>query len=336
MQSSVQSKKNRIMSTLLLLTAMSVLFLYNWTAEAVDSAHVMPATAQKDINGLINKAITATQLSKAEIHLLSEQTGLSEATIQEMLHSGHVSELLFIHNIYFASVTIEEIRTTPLTISEWLAEDPLPGYGGMPMVDIQNGDILITKNSRFLGWRNGHAGLVVDAENGLILEAIMLGSPSQLCNISKWESYPSFLVLRLREEFMLPEDNDEVQCNTTVTDVVVSDSADTTAENVAAYASQHLVGVPYQLLAGVFSRELYRASRERTRLSTGATISVPDTASNVPEIATEVLSGTQCAHLVWYAYKQFGIDLDSDGGLFVTPYDIQNSPYLEIVQSYGY
>ncbi len=335
MQNSVQSKKKRLMSTLLLLTAISVLFLYNWTVEAVELAHVMPKTKPQDVSSIINKANTTAQLSTVEICLLSEQTGLREATIQEMLHSGHASELLSIHNIYFAPVTIEEIRTTPLTISEWLAEEPIPGYGGMTMVDIQNGDILITKNSRFLGWRNGHAGLVVDAEKGLVLEAIMLGSPSQLCNISKWESYPSFLVLRLREEFMLPEDNDEVQYNTTVTDVVVSDSTDTTAENVAAYASQHLVDVPYQLLAGVFSRELYRA-RERTGMSTGATISVPNTVSNVPQIATEALSGTQCAHLVWYAYKQFGIDLDSDGGLFVTPYDIQNSPYLEIVQSYGY
>ena len=34
--------------------------------------------------------------------------------------------------------------------------------------------------------------------------------------------------------------------------------------------------------------------------------------------------------------KQYGIDLDSDGGIIVTPTDIANSPYLEVVQSYGY
>lgn len=45
---------------------------------------------------------------------------------------------------------------------------------------------------------------------------------------------------------------------------------------------------------------------------------------------------TQCAHLVWYAYNQFGIDLDSDGGLMVTPNDIANSPYLELVQVFGF
>ncbi|GAI02664.1 unnamed protein product [marine sediment metagenome] len=35
-----------------------------------------------------------------------------------------------------------------------------------------------------------------------------------------------------------------------------------------------------------------------------------------------------CSELIWHAYKVSGIDLDSDGGLFVTPDDIANSPHL--------
>lgn len=46
-------------------------------------------------------------------------------------------------------------------------------------------------------------------------------------------------------------------------------------------------------------------------------------------------SNTDCSHLVWKAFKRFGYDLDSDGGIFVTPKDIAQSPLLEIVQSYG-
>lgn len=45
---------------------------------------------------------------------------------------------------------------------------------------------------------------------------------------------------------------------------------------------------------------------------------------------------TQCAHLVWYAYKQFGIDLDCNGGPVVTPRDLANSPYMEVVQVFGF
>ena len=45
---------------------------------------------------------------------------------------------------------------------------------------------------------------------------------------------------------------------------------------------------------------------------------------------------THCAHLVWYAYKQLGIDLDSNGGFFVTPKNIANSPRVRVVQVFGF
>ena len=45
--------------------------------------------------------------------------------------------------------------------------------------------------------------------------------------------------------------------------------------------------------------------------------------------------GTHCSHLIWQAYRYYGYDLDSDGGLIVTPKDIANSPALEVVQVYG-
>lgn len=45
---------------------------------------------------------------------------------------------------------------------------------------------------------------------------------------------------------------------------------------------------------------------------------------------------THCSHLVWYAYKQFGIDLDSNGGGLVTSQDIFKSPEVEVVQVFGF
>ena len=45
--------------------------------------------------------------------------------------------------------------------------------------------------------------------------------------------------------------------------------------------------------------------------------------------------GTQCSHLVWYPFKQFGYDIDSDGSWLVTPKDIANSDLFEVVQIYG-
>ena len=78
-----------------------------------------------------------------------------------------------------------------------------------------------------------------------------------------------------------------------------------TRQEIADYANNNLVGLEYSLFAGML------------------------------ESKTKPLAQTQCAHLVWYAYNQFGINIDSTGGAFVTPKDILHSDKLEIVQVYG-
>lgn len=285
----IQSKKKRIGSAIILLTSVCVLFFYNWIQEAVKTAHVMPDVERCDIE----EYLTARNPSEEVLQLLSKQTGLDRQVILKQFNRGTQETLKEIQDIYFEPVGIESLQTTPFTISEWLADEEGRHRGGMPLADIRTGDILITKNSRFFGWRNGHAGLVVDAEKGLVLEALMLGTESCLCDVKRWERYPSYLVLRLKEPF--------------------SEKAAQAAE----YAGENLVDIPYELWAGIFGEN------------------VPDKSEKEPEEGA-VLSGTQCAHLVWYAYMQVGIDLDSDGGILVTPEDISNSPYLKIVQKYGY
>lgn len=88
--------------------------------------------------------------------------------------------------------------------------------------------------------------------------------------------------------------------------IILSPKADDeTKAKVCEYASKNLLGLDYDPAAGVFT----------------------------PKNSTEK---TQCAHLIWYAYKQFGIDLDCNGGLVVTPKDLANSPLMEIVQVFGF
>lgn len=72
-------------------------------------------------------------------------------------------------------------------------------------------------------------------------------------------------------------------------------------------AKTNLMGIPYDATVGVLSKKFS------------------------PEPI-----GTQCAHLVWYAYQCFGVDLDSDGGAVVRPKDIANSPYLDVIQVFGF
>lgn len=76
---------------------------------------------------------------------------------------------------------------------------------------------------------------------------------------------------------------------------------------IVRYAEENLLGLPYRFTLGIF----YRKNPETLRVS-------------------------QCAHLVWYAYKKFGYDLDSTGGGVVKPQDMVRSEYVEVVQAYGF
>lgn len=78
-----------------------------------------------------------------------------------------------------------------------------------------------------------------------------------------------------------------------------------TKSKVAAFAAENLLNIPYELSTGVFTDK-------------------------------NKINKTQCAHLIWYAYKQFGVDLDSRGKLIVTPRSLANSPNVEVVQIFGY
>jgi uncharacterized protein YycO len=79
-------------------------------------------------------------------------------------------------------------------------------------------------------------------------------------------------------------------------------------EEIACTAQELLLDIPYDLTAGVFGPR--PAGRDKVK-------------------------GTHCSHLVWQACSYYGYDLDSDGGIIVTPKDIANSPELEVVQVYG-
>ncbi len=86
----------------------------------------------------------------------------------------------------------------------------------------------------------------------------------------------------------------------------VKDIDEATQNEVAKFVSENMIGIPYALSAGVIGG---RNTEDK-----------PIT--------------TQCAHFVWYAYKCFGIELDTDGGM-VTPKELLHSDKLEIVQIYG-
>ena len=89
----------------------------------------------------------------------------------------------------------------------------------------------------------------------------------------------------------------------------VKDISSQLAEAVVEFSKQYLFDTPYRLTAGLVGEKA---------------------------IAQESNSfGLQCAYLVWYAWQNFEVDLDSDGGRLVSPLDILLSDRVEVVQIYG-
>ena len=83
-----------------------------------------------------------------------------------------------------------------------------------------------------------------------------------------------------------------------------------TREEVVDYALDHLLGVPYRLTSGFW----------------------PSTKAPHPDTPG---FGLHCSYLVWYAWYQMGVDLDSDGGRLASSYDLLHSDQVEVVQVFG-
>ncbi|MDE5896667.1 MAG: hypothetical protein K2H43_02495 [Clostridia bacterium] len=82
-------------------------------------------------------------------------------------------------------------------------------------------------------------------------------------------------------------------------------------QKVAEDAIAKLRNVPYDLTVGIFSPKDQCANGKKAQK-------------------------THCAHLVWQAYQNFGIDIDSNGGAIVTARDIARSKFFEVVQVNGF
>lgn len=253
-----------------------------WTRLCEERAHIAPEGKKVSIKELVEKS----DWNAADYNVLSEQTGLFPEALLYLKENGRTEELLSLQEAYFRPVQIACRPNTLITREERVADAQGYPAEGISIPYVEEGDILITGCSHFLGWRNGHAAIVVDAEKRLILEAQVWGEPAVIASMDYWERYPSFMVLRLEG----------------------ADKEERAA--IAAYAEQYLIGVPYRLTAGIYDRFMHKK----------------------PVVTP---AGTQCAHLVWYAFNIHGYNLDSDKGVVVTPRDIADSDKLKVIQYYG-
>lgn len=270
--------------------------LFVWTAKTEQEAHYTPEYAPVDLEPILQKAT----LKEEDYTIIFFQTGLAKAGVDELYEEERQEQLIYLQQRFFEPIEYECCRTNVICYSEHLRTTEPERLqekvsGQQPSDDflpaVHTGDILVTFSGHVFGWRSGHAGIVVDGDAGLTLEATDIGHNSTLCDLEHWMEYPCFALLRLKGS---PEEETQA---------------------IAAYAVEHLTDIPYDLAS--FADRRHSVSEEPSQEE------------------PEDIPGTQCAHLVWTAFYHFGYDLDSDGGLVVTPADLYESNLLEVVQVYG-
>ena len=220
-------------------------------------------------------------LTEKDYDLIFSQTGLGKPAVDVLTDNPEKIEEY--REYYLADKDYSCVREGVFACHEYITDTDGNAIQNPPFANLQNGDIIITLSIHSLGWRHGHAAIVVDAEKGTTAQAVMLGEKSAFGHIGDWRNFPLVAVLRPKN------------VSTEIIDEVV------------AFTEEKLIGIDYSLMSGIFS-----GRDENT---------IPTT--------------THCAHYVWYAYKCFGIDIDSNGGRIVTPKEILNSDKLEVVQVYG-
>lgn len=235
-----------------------------------------PDYEKADLTDVLEKG--AGNLTEEDYSLIYAQTGLTKIGTDRLLEKGDRNKIARIQESYFKKREVVRERFAPWTCWEKIEDD----YAVIG--EVRAGDIIVTSATHVLGFRYGHAALIV-ADDGTLIEANTPDSKSHRTWVSVFNDYASFMILRPDPERI----------------------SDETRLNIAAYANEELTGIPYTVFAGIF-RKKYQ----------------------------QPLKGTQCAHIVWYAYRRFGIDLDSDGGCIVKPQDMANSPYMQVVQIYGF
>lgn len=243
---------------------------------------IRPDYEKTDISGILEK----DALEEEDYKELFYQTGLGKTAVDEILtdKASGKKKILQFQNAFFRDANVSCEKIGIITSQESIVNNEGNPMYGFSLAPYKNGYILVTKATHSLGWRHGHAGIITDADNQETLEAVILGTDTQLQDINKWRVYPSFMMLKLK------------------------DASQETLDEIAEFAKNNLLGIPYGLTVGLTSKK---------------------------NPSPDNIKSTQCSHVAWYPLMQFGYDVDYDGSWLVTPKDIANSDLFEIVQIYG-
>ncbi|MCH5192779.1 MAG: hypothetical protein J1F11_02385 [Oscillospiraceae bacterium] len=180
-------------------------------------AYIPPANPRQDISAVTEKS--PSELTEEDYRFIFEQTGLGKAAVSGL---PDLTLLYDYQDSYYAPAEYKCIRNSPISFEERVTGKPIK------LAPLEEGDILVTSCAHVLSWRNGHAAIVVDSDRGTTLEAVVIGKNSKTQDISKWERYPNFAVLRLK-------DTDKKE-----------------RAEIARFAMDDLYNIPYNVFIGLY------------------------------------------------------------------------------------
>lgn len=275
--------KNKPARFLIILLAFVLAFkVFDFTAGELTDRKAYEDAAAADSGAfqeVLSKAQSGEVLSEEDYGVIFSQSGLGKPAADKLISENNTEKIEFYRDYFLLDKDCECIREGIFACHERITDAEKNPIENPYFADLQDGDILITLSIHSLGWRHGHAAVVIDAEAGKTVQATMWGEKTSIGSVREWLEYPLVAVLRAKN-------TDEY-----------------TRKEIARYAGENLVGLRYSFAAGL--------------------------------VGSGSSAGTQCAHLVELAYNEYAIDIDSNGGKIITPYQILKSENLETVQVYG-
>ena len=197
------------------------------------TAHIVPHYAKEDISAVADKSGDWTE---EEIVTLYYQTGLGKSALEalklkEVYEDGQfvpLSERLkpFQDALFYEGETEHEL------VADVSKRDLMKGFRAPVAPVMEAGDVFVNSSTHTLGFRNGHAALVLDSY-GTVLESLELGlNSAENANGHLWFAQSSnFILLRLKGV-----------------------DKETRAQ-IAQEAVKNLKGVRYSLTVGIFSKK---------------------------------------------------------------------------------
>ncbi|WP_305768673.1 hypothetical protein [Candidatus Epulonipiscium viviparus] len=215
------------MKKIILLIAIITTICLGSTYLVKQNGFYYPSHSKIDLIPILTKPI----LTSADYQIILEQTGIYQPIVDQLQQTpSFVARMLEFQKEYYDPINI--VKTNMSIITRW---DQFLIAGKRQKVfelaPYQNGDIFLTKSTYTFNWRHGHAGIVVDAANGYVLESFSPGSVSRLQKAENWEYYTTFKMLR------------------------PVGKTNAFLDDVAANAIATLSGIPYNILAFKHSKK---------------------------------------------------------------------------------